>query len=181
MRRLVLALLAVLAIAAPGLPAWADDGGAMAAAANGFYATYLSLPRAGGIPDATTRARLSPFLSPRLNQMIALAAGAEARFQARNKDSPPLIEGDLFSSLFEGISSFRLSACTGDAQKGRCIASLTHSDPRQKPVTWNDALLLVNTPSGWKVDDIAYSAGFAFGNSGNLTDTLQFAISAAAQ
>jgi len=178
MRRLVPALLMLLAVAAP---ARADDSAAMAAAANGFYAAYLSLPRAGGIPDATARARLTPLLSPHLNQMINQAAAAEARFQAKNKDSPPLVEGDLFSSLFEGISSYKMGACTGDGKKGRCTASLTHADPKQKPVTWNDALLLVNTPSGWKVDDIAYTAGFAFGNSGNLTDTLKFAIAAAAQ
>jgi hypothetical protein len=169
----------MLAIVASGLPAWADDNAAMAAAANGFYAAYLGLPRSGGIPDATARARLAPFLSPHLTQMLTQAAAAEAHFQARNKGSPPLIEGDLFSSLFEGISSFKLGACSGDAQKGRCTASLTHADPKQKPVSWNDALLLVNTPSGWKVDDVAYMAGFAFGNSGTLTDTLQFAVSAA--
>ena len=178
MQRPILALLAVFAICAP---ARADDGAAMAGAANGFYTTYLSLPRGGGIPDATARARLAPFLSPRLNQMLTLAAAAEARFQARNKNSPPLIEGDLFSSLFEGVSSYSLGACTGDGKKARCTASLTHTEPKQKPVSWNDTLLLVNTPSGWKVDDIAYAAGFSFGNSGNLTDTLKFVVSDAAQ
>lgn len=173
-------LMAILALVVAG-PARADDSAAMAAAANGFYTAYLTLPRGGGIPDATARARLSPFLSPRLNLMINQAAAAEARFQAKNKDSPPLIEGDLFSSLFEGISSYRLGACAGDAKKGRCTATLTHTDPKQKPATWNDALLLVNTPAGWKVDDVAYTAGFSFGNSGNLTDTLKFVVSDAAQ
>ena len=132
-----------------------------------FYAAYSALPRSGGIPDATGRVRYAPLLSPRLNKLIAQAATAEARFQAKNKGSPPLIEGDLFSSLFEGISSSRIGVCSGDAKTGRCTARLTYNDPK-KPVSWNDIVLLVNTPAGWKVDDIAYKAGFQFGNDGTL-------------
>jgi hypothetical protein len=43
-------------------------------------------------------------------------------------------------------------------------------------VEWHDTVLLVNTPAGWKVDDIAYKAGFQFGNAGLLSDTLKMAI-----
>ena len=161
--------------AAPG----AEDATAMAAAANAFYAAYGALPHSGGIPDATARVRYAPLLSPRLNLLISQAAAAETRFQAKVKDSPPLIEGDLFTSLFEGATSVKLGACSGDAKAGRCSATLTHSELKQKPVSWNDTLLLVNTPAGWKVDDIAYNAGFQFGNTGLLTDTLKMAIAEA--
>jgi len=40
-------------------------------------------------------------------------------------------------------------------------------------VTWTDTLVLANTAAGWRVDDIAYGAGFQFGNTGKLTDTLK--------
>jgi hypothetical protein len=166
-----LALALVLAAA----PARADD---MAGAATKFYAIYLSLPH-GGIPDATARLRYAPLLSPRLNKLIADAGAAEARFMKANKNSPPLIEGDLFSSLFEGFSQFKLGACSGDATTGQCAVGLTYVPPGQKPVTCNDSVLLVNTPAGWKVDDIAYKAGFQFGNSGLLSDTLKFTIAQA--
>ena len=158
------------------LPARADD---MVAVAASFYNTYLALPRSGGIPDASARARYAPLLSPRLNKMIADAAAAETRFHARNKDSPPLFEGDLFSSLFEGFGSFKLGPCTGDAKTGHCSVALHHQDPGQKPADWNDEVRLVNTPSGWKVDDIAYKAGFAFGNDGLLSQTLHMVVSTA--
>ena len=39
-------------------------------------------------------------------------------------------------------------------------------------------VLLVNTPQGWKVDDVAYDAGFAFGNTGQLSGMLQMVITA---
>ena len=172
MKQLALLLLAGLALCAP---ARADDP-AMGAAANAFYSAYASLPRGGGVPDATARVRYAPLLSPRLNQMIAAAAAAETRFQAKNKNSPPLVEGDLFSSLFEGATGYKVGLCTGDAKAGSCTVSLTYADPKQRPETWNDMVLLVNTPAGWKVDDIAYKAGFQFGNSGNLSDTLKFVV-----
>ena len=176
MKRKVLGL--ILLLAAPVLlvtPVRADD---MAKVANDFYATYVRLPHAGGIPDATARVRYAPLLSPRLARLIADAAAAETRFLKQNKDAPPLIEGDLFSSLFEGFTQFKVGACSGDAKTGQCSISLTYQDKKSpKPVTWIDALLLVNTPSGWKVDDLAYKAGFQFGNSGFLSDTLKMAIS----
>jgi hypothetical protein len=168
--------LLLLAGLAAATPVRADDTTAMAAAANGFYAVYGALPRSGGLPDATARVRYTPLLSPRLNLLLGQAALAETRFEAKVKNAPPLIEGDLFTSLFEGATSVKLGACSGDAKAGRCTATLTHADPKQKPVSWSDTLELVNTAAGWKVDDIAYNAGFQFGNTGTLSDTLRMAI-----
>jgi hypothetical protein len=157
-------------------PARADD---MAMVAGRFYALYAALPHMGGIPDATARARYAPLLSPRLGGLINQAAAAEIRFAQKNRNAPPLIEGDLFSSMFEGATVYQLGACGGDANNGQCAVTLTHQQAGQKPVTWNDMLILVNTPSGWKVDDIAYKAGFAFGNTGRLSDMLKMAIAEA--
>jgi hypothetical protein len=174
MRRLV-ALCSVL-VAAPAL---AQDTGALERAASSFYAAYAALPHQGGIPDATARLRYAPLLSPRLNQLIGAAAAAQTRFQKANHNSPPLIEGDLFSSLFEGFTSFAVGPCSGDAKQGQCSVKLTYQDKSAKPVSWTDQVLLVNTPQGWKVDDIAYKAGFAFGNTGLLSDTLKMTVAQA--
>ena len=46
------------------------------------------------------------------------------------------------------------------------------ASPKAKPANWNDTVLLVNTPQGWKVDDVVYDAGFAFGNTGRLSEML---------
>jgi hypothetical protein len=45
-----------------------------------------------------------------------------------------------------------------------------------KPVNWTDTICLVRTSAGWRVDDIAYGAPWAFGNKGRLTQTLESAI-----
>lgn len=159
-------------------PASAQD--AVTTTANQFYQALLSAPPgpAGGIPDAAGRARLAPLLTPGLNKALADAAGAEARFKAKNKDSPPLMEGDIFSSLFEGPTQFQLGACRGDDKLQRCAVSLSRQDPGKPAVRWSDTLVLANS-GGWKVQDIAYDANFAFGNTGTLSEMLKMAASEA--
>jgi hypothetical protein len=151
----------------------------MAAAANRFYATLAALPRQGGLPGPVARARLTPLLSPRLAGMIGQAVAADARFHARVKDSPPLFEGDLFSSQFEGFQSYKVGACSGSATAGRCSVQLHYQQGAQKPVDWSDEVLLVKTGGAWKVDDIAYKGTFAFGNSGLMSQTLKVVIDTA--
>jgi hypothetical protein len=170
------ALFALFLLAA--IPARADD--AVMAAANNFYSVAVGMPAlaGGGLPDRATRLRLQPLLTPRLNQALADASTAEARFKAKNRDSPPLIEGDIFSSLFEGPTAFKVGVCQGDASVQRCAVALSRQDPGQKPVAWTDTLVLANS-GGWKVDDIAYDANFAFGNTGTLSEMLKMARSEA--
>lgn len=171
--------LAVLLLAT--LPLAAQTGPEAAAA--GFLSVYGSFHPSDGIPDAAGRARLQPFLSPGLNKLLADGAAAEARFSAKAKDAPPLIEGDLFSSMFEGATEWKLQACTVGGNGARCPVAFTHlgggASPTAKAANWTDTLLLVNTPQGWRVDDIAYGGGFRFGNTGRLSDTLKTVTSEA--
>ena len=87
---------------------------------------------------------------------------------------PPLIEGDIFTVFVEGAGNSRLGPCAGNTQRGTCKVSYVHTGTSNVPgpLAWTDTLLMVNTPSGWRVDDVAYDPGFAFGNSGRLSQTL---------
>jgi hypothetical protein len=160
-------------------PALADDASDMNAAANGFYGVYRTFHPSDGVPEDGDRVKYEPFISPALDALLKQAGDAEVRFAKANKDSPPLIEGDLFSSLFEGATTVSLGPCTADkgARTGKCVANLVYADPGSKPTNWNDTLLLVRTPGGWKVDDIVYGGSWAFGNKGKLSETLKQAIS----
>jgi hypothetical protein len=143
------------------------------AAASGFLSAYGSFHPSDGIPDSAGRARLAPYLSPGLNKLLGDAAAAQTRFSAKIKNSPPLIEGDLFSSLFEGATQSKLQPCAVSGTSARCPVVFTHAGAAGKAMNWTDTLLLVNTPQGWRVDDIAYGGGFQFGNTGRLSDTLK--------
>lgn len=171
--RSVLAAVAMLLATAPLVATLFAAEADMAAAANGFLAVYGSFHPSDGIPDNAGRSRLAPYLSPGLSKLLADGAAAEARFAAKVKGSPPLIEGDLFTSMFEGATSWKLGVCSIDGNLAHCPVNFTHMGPRQPPVVWTDTLLLANTPQGWRVDDIAYGGGFQFGNTGRLTETLK--------
>jgi hypothetical protein len=177
MNRILVA--AILAVSLVPLRAIADDATDMSAAANGFYGAYRTFHPSDGVPGDGDRAKYEPFISPSLDALLKQAGDAEARFAKANKDSPPLVEGDLFSSLFEGATAVSVASCMADssATRGRCVANLVYADPGSKPTNWNDTVLLVRTPAGWKVDDIVYGGGWAFGNKGRLTETLKQAIS----
>ena len=166
-----------LALLTAALPASAQTG--PASVANGFLAAYGTFHPSNGIPDAGGQARLAPYLSSRLNKMLADGAAAELRFAAKVKDAPPLIEGDLFTSMFEGATGWKLDACTVAGAAARCPVAFTHAQKGHPPVNWTDTLLLVNTPQGWRIDDIAYGGGFQFGNTGKLGDTLKLVLSQA--
>lgn len=165
---------ALLTVALPAL-AQTDP----ASVANGFLAAYGTFHPSDGIPDAGGRARLAPYLSPQLNKMLADAAAAELRFAAKVKGAPPLIEGDLFSSMFEGASGWSVAACSVAATTARCPIAFTHAQKGRPPVNWTDTLLLAHTPQGWRIDDIAYGGGFQFGNTGKLSETLKLVLSQA--
>jgi hypothetical protein len=185
-------LLAILLLASPGffgvVSAIADApaAGDPASAVSAFYAVYNGQhAQGGGIPDATGRLRYAPVLSPRLNKQLADAAAAQVRLTSKVKNAvPPILEGDIFSSLFEGATEWKAGACQGDAKTVRCPVALTYvTAPMQgrkaeKPVNWSDTLLLVNTAQGWKVDDVIYDAGFAFGNTGRLSGMLAMVVAA---
>ncbi|MGN6514266.1 MAG: hypothetical protein ACTHLR_00315 [Rhizomicrobium sp.] len=174
--------LAVIALAAI-LPShgFAAGNDAMEKAADGFYKVYATFHPSDGIPDAAARARYAPYISPALNKLFADARAAEEKFLARNKDTPPIIEGDLMTSNFEGATSFKIGTCAGDARTARCPVDLIYADadPKNKPVRWTDTAILANTPEGWRVDDIAYGANWDFANKGRMSETLRVAIKTA--
>jgi hypothetical protein len=153
-----------------------------ATAVNDFYGVYSSQHAQGiGIPDATVRLRLQPVLSAHLNKELADAASAQARLTAKVKNAvPPVLEGDIFSSLFEGAGAWKIGACQTAGKTARCSVALSYIPPaagsKAKPANWTDTVVLADTPQGWKVDDVVYDANFAFGNTGKLSDMLAMVL-----
>jgi hypothetical protein len=153
----------------------------MSKVAGGFYGAYSTFHPSDGIPDAKGRAKYQPFVSPALDALLKQGNEAEAKFGKANKDSPPLIEGDLFTSNFEGATAYNVGACSGDAKTAHCAVALTYdpgrtNNPKDKPIAWTDTVYLVDTPDGWRVDDIGYGATWDFGNKGKLSETLHSVI-----
>ncbi len=156
------------------MPALAGDATDMQAVASSLYAIATTSP--AGIPDAGTMTRLRPLISPALTQVLQAAMAAQARWSAQNKTAPPLLEGNIFTSLFEGATGFSIGACQADGAHGQCDIDLIYDDKSGRPVRWIDRLLLDRTAQGWRINDIAYGGNWPFANSGRLQDTLKIAI-----
>ncbi|HEX3672840.1 MAG TPA: hypothetical protein VHU87_01075 [Rhizomicrobium sp.] len=173
-----LALAAVFALSAASAAAATPDAQDMAQVVNGFYTVHQSSTQ-DGIPNAKLRAQYAPYISPALEKLLIAAGEAETQYAKNNRDAPPLVEGDLFSPNFEGISSFKLGACVTDAKGGHCALAAhyaAHPRPQDMPLDWTDTVWLVKTPAGWRVDDIAYGGNWDFGNHGKLSETLESAV-----
>lgn len=163
--------------AAAGAPAPPTANAAPERVAEAFYTAYQALPAGGGVPDGDGRALLVPFISPALSQLLADADAAEEVYvKATNGESPPLVEGDPFTSLFEGATEAEVGKCEGDDKGRQCVVDLTFLDKSAKPTKWQDTVDVIMTGAGWRVDDIEYGGTWDFANKGRLSELLKSVI-----
>lgn len=113
-------------------------------------------------------------VSSSLGALLSDAASAEASYNAATKgESPPLVEGDLFTSLFEGAQAYKVNACTMEKESASCAVDLDYTDPRDKSkVVWQDRVYLVREDDKWLVDDIEFLGTWEFMHKGRLKDLL---------
>jgi len=115
-----------------------------------------------GIPDARQLARLAPFLTPELRGLMAAAKKEQERCaRAFPGEKPPWLEGDIFSSSFEGFTAFRVGASKGRG-KARVVTVRFRYVEGKSRVEWIDDVVLRNEAGRWRVDDLLYRANFAF-------------------
>jgi hypothetical protein len=176
---LILVMLAAAAISgAPpmGQAVARPDQSTPQAAAATFYDTYLR-STAGAFPNRNARMRLRRLLSPRLNLLLERADHAQAEHARRSRgQEPPPIEGDVFTSLFEGAGRFQVERCRSGPMRAICLVSLDYGGGGQAPARWSDQLVLMRAPAGWVVDDVVYGGRWAFANRGRLSQTLRSTI-----
>lgn len=153
--------------------AWAGSLTTPERTANAFYSSYIEMkPR--GVPGVAVRAKFEPLITPELLSQMAQADAVEKKhFIATRNQEPPYFQGDPFSSLFEGATSYRLGVCVTEGARAYCDIDLTFVDAEgAPPTTWTDKLVLVKRVGGWKVDDISFGATWDFGQHGTLRGTL---------
>src|ERR1700748_3178844 len=99
----------VLSTALGTMACFADDD--MTKVVSGFYGAYSTFHPSDGIPDAQARARYEPYISPALDALLVEGRRVDEKFTKAHKNSPPLVEGDLFTSNFEGATSYKIGTC----------------------------------------------------------------------
>lgn len=164
--------LALLLAGAPALGA--DPAAHPQAAVQAFYDLRIAQLPAGGAPDDASLKVIAAQLTPRLQCLLKTAHRFDEAFLATQPgDKPPFVEGDLWSSLFEGPTRVK-------AQPARLARDMAWVPVRMffddggKPDAngWTDTVVLNRIDGRWLIADVNYGGNFAFGNSGRLSGVL---------
>ena len=144
-------------------------------AINDFYQAAFSLGR-GGVPTKPEIERLSPFISKSFRDNLLAALDAEARaFSQTQGKEPPLVQGALLYSLFEGAD--RLLSVKPDPAAGEhaFLAELEYGPPSDanQHTRWQDRVTLKLEDGRWVVDDIELLGDWSFGAKGKLSVILR--------
>lgn len=138
--------------------------GSPTAAVRAFYAAYAKHPFTG-LPAGADWRRVAPRISAPLAKMIRAAQAEQARCAKANPDDkPPWIEGDMFTSNFEGFTRFHVSDSL--AVSGPQPAVVVDFDYVDRGVTfsWRDQVVLTKEGGRWVIDDVRYRKSEGFGN-----------------
>lgn len=145
-RSLLLIVTAGLCLATP--PAAGPEAAAMT-----FFQHYQSM-KLTGLPSDKEIRQLAPWLSNGLRKTIAAARAEQARCMKAFKDEkPPWIEGDLFTSNFEGFTTFQVNKT--EAASTRLTLQFEYVENGQK-FAWKDDVEMVREGGSWKLNDIFF-------------------------
>jgi hypothetical protein len=137
-----------------------------------FYAMHKRLGNSG-LPNSGAANAYNAFLCPSLSDLILDARKRQQQFIASHPDDkPPLIEGDLFSSLFEGPESAKAGESVINGDRARVSLEL-RSDAGAKVLKWTDTVVLELDDGIWCIDDVEYQGKWPFANRGKLSDSLK--------
>lgn len=119
-----------------------------------------------GLPNDEQMRALAPLLTTQLRDALESARdwqrGEIERMRlAGSDDKPPFVEGDLFSSLFEGAQTARAAAAARD--QDRVLVTLDRSyGEGDDVVRWRDRAVLKRVGGVYLLDDVEYGGDWAF-------------------
>lgn len=125
-----------------------------------------------GLPTAKQRPSIWPLLTEDLKALLDSAQRKQDAFiQANPDEKPPFIEGDLFSSLFEGAQSFELGQTSLVDRRAHVPVTFSHTS-NGKTTRWTDEVILAKSGGAWKIWDVRYNAKWDFKPGTNLRAVL---------
>lgn len=126
-----------------------------------------------GLPDRSSMNAYAAFLCPGVSEAIRDAQVRQEQFKASHPDEkPPLVEGDLFSSLFEGPETFAVTDTRIEGGKAQVDLAMTHGEGAGT-TRWTDTLLFDLDDGIWCLSDVEYHGKWPFANKGSLGNSLK--------
>lgn len=146
---------------------------AVRAAATTFCTEVHREPIAG-LPSTEQLRRLSPLITPELKSIFERADAIQKQLMRKHPDDKPMwIEGDLFSSMFEGATSWEIEKVIVAPTIDPLVKLKQHHvEPNQKPVTWSDTLIFKQHGERWLLDDIRMGGNWEFKSGHSLRSML---------
>lgn len=136
----------------------------------------LALGPVRGAPSAEQLASIAPYVSAELHDCLAAARRLQERERAESPgDKPSYADGDLFTSLFEGPTSFQILSNTARGDGHEVAVRFTY-DRAQPAVAWTDVVVVKSERGHWVVADIVYGGNWDFANRGTLLAVLEPAV-----
>ncbi|MBK8303401.1 MAG: hypothetical protein IPK98_08410 [Chloracidobacterium sp.] len=137
-----------------------------------FYATLRDL-NVRGLPDKDQLKELKPFLSSQIVTIIKRNQKTQAAFMKKHPDEkPPWAEGDLFSSLFEGPTSYQIGNIRTKGSTREVDIYLHHVSESDK-VKWTDTVVLKKFGGKWLVTNIIFKGKWQFKSGSSLLNALK--------
>ena len=138
-----------------------------AEAAKAFYSALRDL-KVDGLPTGMTWLALKPRVTEELATAIFGAQAEQSDFIKNHPDEkPPWVEGDLFSSLFEGPQKLDMGEAKITGDQAEVPVTCTHTEGADT-TKWTDTLILRKSAKGWLLDDVRYGGTWEFAPKGTL-------------
>ncbi|MCA1324857.1 DUF3828 domain-containing protein [Herbaspirillum sp. alder98] len=165
----------VAALLLGGCHNFSGDEQRQADVVDNFYRIHLKA-NAPGLPSPEELQQLQPLVSRALHTLLTRAEAAESRYHGlAGNQAPPLVEGDLMTSLYEGATGFSVESCETDQQRASCQVQFRYRKEGSDEA-WSDKVLLVQEERQWRIDDIEFIGLDQSSHREYLSDTLSDAI-----
>lgn len=134
------------------------------------------------IPDSSHHRLIKPYISMRLQKLLIEAFNAEnVKAAEETEPGPPLIEGSLFTSLFEGADSL-IDIKVDSSAQNTFLVELEYKNTAANPgpdtaFTWNDRVYLIKENGTWVIDDIELLGNWDFARKTSVSSILKSVIS----
>lgn len=73
-------------------------------------------------------------------------------------DTPILLEGSVFTSLYDGYTSYKLKEVNVNGNSAKAVVEFVYNDTPK--IVWNDTLIFINK-NGWKISNIVFTTKYS--------------------
>ena len=137
-----------------------------------FYATRID-SQMSGAPTPEELESVAPYLTPELQELLADAGKLRDHEAAASPDEKPAFaDGDLFSSLFEGPTAFRVVRDEPQGGMHRVAVRFTYAHASET-VSWQDTVVVVPQGESYAIADVEYAGNWEFASRGTLKSNLK--------